>query len=248
MHLSRLRQKLLEGAPARRPADPSSPGLIRSVESFAGGAFPEELFGNSGRWDALARRLEPFGPLAFWDLETCGLGDAPIFLIGFLSHAGPPAGGNGGAAPDPPWRLELLLAEDPSREPRLLRAAAELLGRASCWVTFNGRCFDHPRLRKRAFRHSIPLPECGRHVDLLREVRRRWKGVLPDCRLSTVERRLLGLERGPGEVSGAEVPERYQLYVRSGDRRWIEPVLAHNRQDVLALALLFGRLVEEDLS
>ncbi|MBI4585476.1 MAG: ribonuclease H-like domain-containing protein [Planctomycetes bacterium] len=243
MRLIRLRQKLLEGAPARRPADPSSPGLIRSVERFAAGGerFPEELFGSPDRWDELARRLEPFGPLAFWDIETCGLGDAPIFLIGLLSWEGPPANGSRS------WRLELLLAEDPSREPQLLRAASELLGRASCWVTFNGRCFDHPRLLKRTFRHGIPLPECGRHVDLLREVRRRWKGVLPDCRLSTVERRLLGLERGPGEVSGAEAPERYQLYVKSGDRRWIEPVLAHNRQDVLALALLFGRLLEAGL-
>jgi uncharacterized protein YprB with RNaseH-like and TPR domain len=57
-----------------------------------------------------------------------------------------------------------------------------------------------------------------------------------------VERRLLKLERGPFDVPGREVPERYRDYVRTGDPRWIAPVLEHNRRDVAAMAVLLKRL------
>jgi uncharacterized protein YprB with RNaseH-like and TPR domain len=60
-----------------------------------------------------------------------------------------------------------------------------------------------------------------------------------------VERRLLGLDRGPGDVPGREVPERYWDYVRGGDFRWIEPVLEHNRRDVTAMAVLYRRIEAE---
>ena len=76
-------------------------------------------------------------------------------------------------------------------------------------------------------------------------MRRRWKGELPDCRLTTVERRLLGLARFPGDVPGREIPERYRDFVQSGDRRWLDPVIEHNRRDVAALAVLLVRLLDD---
>jgi len=141
--------------------------------------------------------------------------------------------------------LRRVLACDPSGEPALLRRAAEVLGPASVWVTFNGRSFDVPRLRRRASLHRIELPEPAAHHDLLQLVRKRWRRELPDCRLGTVERRLLGLVRGPDEVSGREVPERYRDYVRTGQMRWLAPVLDHNRRDVAAMAVLYARLLAE---
>jgi uncharacterized protein YprB with RNaseH-like and TPR domain len=171
--------------------------------------------------------------LVFVDLETCGLADAPIFLAGTLSAAG------GG------WELEQLLAPDPSAEPALLERCAALLGRRSSWLSFNGRSFDVPRLRRRSKLHGIELAAAAEHRDLLREVRRRWKGELPDCRLATVEERLLGLERD-ADIPGREVPERYWDFVHSRERRWIDPVVEHNRRDVAALAALLLRLLERD--
>lgn len=202
-------------------------------EEFSLGAAPEDgvrpvdpdLFGAGFSWP-LSGTPSP----VFWDLETLGLADDPIVIFGSLRVVG--------------GRLELvrLLACDPSGEPALVRYAAEILGSSAIWGTFNGRSFDAPRLRKRAALHRVTIVEAPLHRDLLLEVRRRWKSELPNCRLSTVERRLLGLDRGPHDVPGREVPERYRDFVRSGKFGWIAPVLEHNRRDVAAMAVLYRRL------
>ena len=55
--------------------------LIVHEELFGEGraGFPEDLFGPDFRWEPLSG-VE----LAFLDLETCGLANEPIFLIGIL--------------------------------------------------------------------------------------------------------------------------------------------------------------------
>jgi hypothetical protein len=47
--------------------------------------------------------------------------------------------------------------------------------------------------------------------------------------------------RRVGDVPGFEIPQRYFDFVRSGDPAPLEPVLEHNRLDLLSTALLFGR-------
>ncbi len=176
-----------------------------------------------------------FADLAFVDIETCGLADDPIFLVGIA------------------WRLgdeiELLqlFARDPTSEPEMLRRSVDVLAQRRTWVSFNGRSFDVPRMRRRARTHGIDFPDCEIHRDLLHEVRRRWKGELPNCKLSTVEKSLLGLGRLPGDVPGREVPERYWDFVKGGERRWIEPVIEHNRRDIAALVALLVHVLEDGL-
>jgi uncharacterized protein YprB with RNaseH-like and TPR domain len=222
-----LRAALRRAQAPHVPRDaPVEERLIVQEEEFDPRAgLPEDLFGPGFRWD-----LEGSEGLAFFDLETCGLADEPIFLVGVLKQRGAVVS------------LRRALARDASGEPALLRFAAGALGGGATWISFNGRSFDGPRLRRRAIRHGIEFPQPLEHRDLLLEVRRRFKGSLPDCRLGTVERRLLKLERGPFDVPGREVPERYRDYVRTGDPRWIAPVLEHNRRDVAAMAVLLRRL------
>lgn len=219
--------------PPREGAEP----LRRHHESFVAraGGFPPDLFGDSFSPESLRHLPSGLGPLVFWDLETCGLGDVPIFMLGTLTTD---------PAREDRLDLEILTTTAPEHEGALLEAAAERLGASELWISFNGRCFDHPRLRKRAFRHGVELPDCRVHLDLLLEVRRRWKGRWPDCRLGTVERRLLELERGPGDVPGGEVPARYDDFVATGNWKWLAPVLDHNRRDLVALAVLLVRLCE----
>ena len=215
------------------PSAPPAPGeggagpTVTWEESFpaTGEGFPKHLFGEGFSWDEHAGER-----IVFWDLETCGLADAPIFLIGALW---PEAG---------QLCFRRTLARDPSGEPALLRGAAELLGGAAVWVTFNGRSFDAPRIRRRSALFGIEIPLPTEHRDLLIAVRRKWKGRLPDCRLGTVEKRLLGLCRAADDIPGREVPERYRDYVQSGNSKWIAPVLEHNRRDVAAMAVLYRRL------
>jgi hypothetical protein len=60
------------------------------------------------------------------------------------------------------------------------------------------------------------------------------------CRLVTLERDLFGVVRH-GDVPGFEIPGRYFEYIRGGNAALLEPVLHHNRLDLLSLAFLTAR-------
>jgi tetratricopeptide (TPR) repeat protein len=96
--------------------------------------------------------------------------------------------------------------------------------------------------------HRMELPLDGvPHFDTLHAARRLWK-ERPDvdleseggCRLSTLERTLFAVRR-VGDVPGFEIPSRYFRFLRSGDPRPLEPVLEHNRLDLVSLAAVTAR-------
>jgi uncharacterized protein len=89
-----------------------------------------------------------------------------------------------------------------------------------------------------------PLEETP-HFDMLHPARRLWRtrSVLPDdggCRLTTLERVLLNLRR-VGDVDGFEIPGRFFHFLRTADPRPLEPVLEHNRLDLVSLAAVTSR-------
>ncbi len=63
------------------------------------------------------------------------------------------------------------------------------------------------------------------------------------CRLSTLERLLFDVRR-VGDVGGFEIPSRFFQFMRSGDPRPLEPVLEHNRLDLVSLAAVTARAVK----
>jgi tetratricopeptide (TPR) repeat protein len=63
------------------------------------------------------------------------------------------------------------------------------------------------------------------------------------CRLGTLERVLCDVTR-VGDVPGLEIPSRYFRFLRSGDARPLEPVLEHNRLDLISLAAVAAHAVE----
>jgi uncharacterized protein YprB with RNaseH-like and TPR domain len=92
--------------------------------------------------------------------------------------------------------------------------------------------------------YGMPPPFDLLHYDLLHFSRRRWAGEVADCRLATLERHLFGVIREM-DVPGALVPEFYDTYQRTGNPGPLIPVVMHNRQDVVSLALLFYRMLAE---
>src|SRR4029450_89244 len=90
------------------------------------------------------------------------------------------------------------------------------------------------------------------HFDMLHPARRLWRsrstvsglhGSHDDaggCRLTTLERVLLNLRR-VGDVDGFEIPGRFFQFLRTGDARPLEPVLEHNRLDLVSLAAVTSR-------
>ncbi|HLN14401.1 MAG TPA: ribonuclease H-like domain-containing protein, partial [bacterium] len=127
---------------------------------------------------------------------------------------------------------EQLLLRRLSGEPQLLTVLAQRLERARRLVTFNGQRFDWPILEARfvlARRRPATLEV---HTDLIHPARRLWHRVFGTHRLSTLEAEVLGAPRH-GDVPGWEIPMIYVEYLRSTDRAALDPVIAHNRADLL---------------
>ncbi len=164
--------------------------------------------------------------LLFLDIETLGLTSTPVFLIGIM-HVGE----------DSRFVLRQFFARDYAEERHILSHVAEALGAFDRLVTFNGKSFDWPYLRDRALYHSVRLGREPANLDLLHEARRRWKTVLPNCQLQTLEYHV-SRRRRTGDIPGNLIPEAYHRYVRTGDARRMADVLHHNALDLVTMAEL----------
>ncbi len=202
----------------------------------------------------------------FLDLETLGFVGRPLFLIGLL-HAdlgvsaaadedrrdrvmpdgmGPDGQQtHDGAARPREALLVQILARDYAEEEEALRFFAREYAPIPTWVTFNGKSFDVPTLHLRCAFYKLEKPRPQFHLDLLHEARRHFRGVFPDCRLKTLEHRVCGRLRSD-DLDGSQVPDAYHRFVRDGDPSWLEPILRHNRDDLLTLAELYMALMDGD--
>lgn len=137
--------------------------------------------------------------------------------------------------------LEQTFLRDFGEEPAMLHHVAERLAEFPVPVTFVGKSYDRHRIHARLAVHKIKAPVLTpRHLDLYHLVRRSHGKSLPDSKLRTVERHLLGLLRHD-DLPGSEAPAAFLDWIR--DRTGpVDRVLEHNRLDVLSLAALLGVL------
>ncbi len=195
--------------------------------------FPVDLLERvaGGQW-----RLARLEGLAFIDTETTGLAGGAgtlVFLVGI------------GTFTSQGFLLRQYFLRDPREEPAMLEHLARDLEEAEGFVTYNGRAFDLPLLEGRyviALRQRLALLQRP-HLDLLFPARRLWRRQLPDCRLATVERHILAVQRGEQDVPGALIPSLYQHYLRTGDAREMARVIYHNQVDVLSLVGLTAQVL-----
>ena len=175
---------------------------------------------------------EPRDParLLFLDAETTGLAGG-TGTYAFLVGAGRVEGDR--------FVVTQYFMRDLDEEPALLEALAPLLENAGGLVTFNGGTFDLPLLETRFVLGRRRWPPSPVHLDLLRPARKVWLTTLPDCRLATLERDILGRLR-EDDVPGAIIPALYFQYLRTRRAHPLARVLAHNRDDILAVVALLG--------
>lgn len=127
-------------------------------------------------------------------------------------------------------------------EARMLCQVTAALGAAPLVITYNGRSFDAPLLAARSRLARVGDPLAGaRHLDLLPLTRRAFMGSWPDCRLATVEQRLLGLRR-LDDLPGWQAPRAWLEWVRLARPGELRRVLTHNLQDLASLARLLPAL------
>jgi uncharacterized protein YprB with RNaseH-like and TPR domain len=167
--------------------------------------------------------------LLFFDTETTGLAGGTgtrAFMIG-TAH-GTQAG---------LWIRQWLISTV-SAERALLAAFAQSVPTGAVLVSYNGKSYDAPLLAARFRLARMVNPLLGRdHIDLLYPTRRRYRGHWENCRLSTIERRVLGIVR-EDDLPGSEAPAAWLGYLRGGSARNLRRVADHNRLDLASLSEL----------
>lgn len=191
----------------------------------------------------------------FLDLETCGFAGSMIFLAGLIHYD------------DHRLVLSQLWARNYAEETALLTTLWQIAQSHRVLVTFNGKSFDWTHVHDRSTLYRLGLPPSSKaqcsagaltnngsvlkpedtrpapvHCDLLHHARRRWKRLLPNCRLQTLERFVCGRTRG-GDIPGREIPDAYHDYVRTGRTEAIKSILHHNVLDLVTLLQLTMQFV-----
>lgn len=142
-------------------------------------------------------------------------------------------------------QLHQYFLRNPNEEQAMLLHLAETLDQYESIVSFNGRGFDVPLLRTRfTLARLHPKILTAPHLDLLPPARRMWKGRYESCRLSTLEYRVLQVQREQADVSGALIPQMYFDYLSSGDASEMPRVMYHNALDILSMVSLSTHLMQ----
>jgi uncharacterized protein YprB with RNaseH-like and TPR domain len=214
-------------------------GQARSILKMVAEGDTAELLDWIGRW---FQKSHPLALLSsgfhreedfiLIDIETLGMFQRPIILLGLARVHGNEI------------RVDQYLLRRIDEEPAALAGLLTHLSGSSAFVTFNGRTFDIPYIRERLAYYGIRANLERPHFDVLHFSRRAWRDCVPDCKLTTLERCFLGIER-EDDVPSALVPEFYESYMRTGNPGPLVPIVEHNRRDLLTLASLFSKLHEE---
>lgn len=166
----------------------------------------------------------------FFDLESAGLGQTPIFLIGALSWEG----GN--------LVVRQFLARDCREEAAVLQLFVDMAVEKRLLISFNGKSFDLPMVYQRAELHSVPCVLHAYHFDLLHECRRVWRKQLPNCQLQTLEQYVCGHSPRSDDIPSELIPAGYEAFLRNGNALPLAPILRHNLQDLVTMAELLTKL------
>lgn len=168
----------------------------------------------------------------FMDIETLGLSNVPIILIGVAEIKN-----------DKIISSQYFL-RDYSEESAIINAYLSHLDEDSVHLTFNGKSFDVPFIRNRCLYNRINLKMKLPHLDLMIFARNLWGDQIPNCKLQTIEKEFFGINR-IDDVPGQYIPDYYKTYLSQNNIGPIMPILEHNRQDIVSLASFLMKMYED---
>lgn len=167
-----------------------------------------------------------------FDIETMGFSSVPIILIGLARIQ------------NEMLLIDQYLPRSIEEEPAILSAFMSHIRESESIITFNGTRFDIPFVEDRLSYHKIEGSLYSKiHHDALPLSRYAWKKKLPNCKLGTLEKYILGIER-EDDVPSRSVPDFYRTYAKQNNVGPLVPIIDHNRQDLVTLARIFSKLRE----
>ena len=168
----------------------------------------------------------------FMDIETKGLSNVPIILIGVAEIKG-----NNIVASQ-------YFLRNYTEEANIIDAYLSHLDEDSVHVTFNGKTFDVPFIKNRCIYNRIDANLDRVHLDLMYFAKSLWGEKLPNCQLQTIEQEMFGIKR-VGDVPGQYIPGYYDTYLDKNNIGPVVPIIEHNAQDIISLASFLEKMYRE---
>ena len=183
----------------------------------------------------------------FLDIETLGIIDSPIIIIGigFFKNA--------------KFEIHLFYADNLEDEIAICEhLKTTILPYFKCFITYNGKTFDIPYLANRFLYffdenpmitdNDQPYEKSNtkfHHIDLYHHCRRFYKGLYNNYTLTNMEEKLLNWKRKNSLPSNL-VGVCYQKYKENPERYpgLIKEIIEHNYYDIYSMPLIFNKLLK----
>ena len=186
--------------------------------------------------------------LLFLDIETLGLYDSPIIMVGL------------GYFKNNNFEIHILFARDLEEEIAMCEhLKTEILPNYSCFITYNGKSFDIPYIANRFMYFfddnpmisgdEVPYERFNskfHHIDLYHNCRRKYKGNFEKYTLTDMEEKLLNMKR-ENELPSGLVGLCYKKYLEAPLRYvgLVKEIIEHNYWDIYSMPLILQKLLED---
>lgn len=188
---------------------------------------------NKGKMLKCVSNLE-YDSFKFMDIETLGLSNVPIILIGV-------------AEMDKKGRSitsTQYLLRDKIEESAVIEGYLSHIDENSTLVTYNGTSFDVPFIKNRCNYYQLTNETRPFHYDLIYYARALWKDKLPNCKLTTIEKHIFNMNR-VDDVPGSHIPGYYDTYLKEDNIGPLIPIIEHNRLDIVSLARFLMKMYDK---
>lgn len=184
--------------------------------------------------------------LLFIDIETLGIYDSPIIMIGI------------GFFLDKKFHIDILLARDLEEEIAICEHLKnEIFTKFKTFISYNGKTFDIPYIANRLLyffdenpmisEKDVPYQDTNtifHHIDLYHQCRRKFKGQFKEYTLNSIEQHLLNFKR-ENELPSNLVGVCYRKYLEDPHRYigLLKHIIEHNFWDIYSLPLIMQNLL-----
>lgn len=168
----------------------------------------------------------------FFDIETTGLHwkTSHLTIIGMICKE------------QEQWKLTQIFLESPLEEQDMLLLFVKELKGKQTLIHFNGNSFDLPYITRKCEFYQIDHPLSHMEsFDLYRQLSYLKKIFAMDSLKQKDVERLVSFSR-QDQLSGKEVAGFYQDYLKTGDKRNLDLILLHNREDMAGMTAILPLL------
>ncbi len=186
--------------------------------------------------------------LLFLDIETLGLYDSPIIIVGI------------GFFKNNKFHIREFFARDLEEEIAICEhLRSKILPNFKSLITYNGKSFDIPYIANRFLYYfdenpmisddDVPYEKSNtkyHHIDLYHNCRRKFKGMFDKYTLTNMEEKLLNWKRD-NELPSSLVGMCYKRYMDNPQRYigLIKECIDHNYFDVYSMPLILKQLLNQ---